>query len=1245
MRTRERREEATGLGIEGLVERELEAMKGSPPSPQAPSEASGGPTWIEHPRRSLFGLALSGGGIRSATFNLGLLQGLAKLELLGTFDYLATVSGGGYIGGFWSAWRKRKGRPVEQVPGACREEGHLFPARAEASGAAEPSPIRHLREFSNFLCPRPGLLNSDTGRIVASVSSAILPSLLATLALLALGVLAWEGLARAALTPGRVAWPGDFPRGLWRLLLFVPPLVLAWRWKRPFAGLLACGVLLGAMSLRGAFLLLFMATTVELVLGEWQWRRKELEPRGEERFTQEGPGAYFLAAVCAVGLTVGFGWLFAPGSEAAVMSALLRWRLASPGDWVLPGWSTFRLLFTPAAAWGAAAGVLILGRFLFSNWGRGGEQPAWMYGFERAISRLFMLAALWVGMTSSWLAGALLYGMLSRSPISTAGLVTFTGTLMAVLARGQKLFSHQPSRPALPGRRNRWMPVALRLLATTIAVLLLVGVVALVIHARRREWLMWLFVVAAGVTVATLLCFETTRVGLHNFYRARLARAYLGASNPGAGAARPSGARRGDDLLLTELADPGTPPRPLHLICCAANDLSPKDPLLNLERGAQSAVLSSVGMSVAHEAQVWRAAGTRRRKGGAPTLAAALTASGAAFNSQMGGHSKRLGLAVTFLMTAFNLRLGLWWPHPTRGRTHRWFEAPPLGLPFYKELFGMSRAQGCDVLLSDGGHFENLALYELVRRHCRFILVSDCGMDPDVAFDDFGNAVRRVREDFGVDIRIDLSPLRPGPKGQARQRMVAGDIHYPTGDTGVLLMIKPTLTGNEPADVAQYKARNAAFPHESTGDQFYDEAQWESYRRLGEHVAETAFQPVKSQLDWDTLEQGTRGAALFAWARREWLPLPTGYSERFARFASRAAEIDALLHAAGAHRLLREVFEEEAFLEGLSREPRARARRATAQPAPLDITGSLQASRQALLFMEEVFLCEDLAQEYNHPAYLGLMNYFARWAHAPLFRMWWPLLKALYPQRFTRFLETHFGLAPRVGAKPYVDLASPDPGSTGLAMSWWTQARGKLPETDGVRLLSFMHPVHYGDRDVPIQLAQVRVRVQEGGADGGLAAWDAEDFFVPPGFWGIGIGEAFLRDLIRQRGWGQGPDMRVSRLAVHIHGNTNTSADEKKREADEAVLYRANGFGEPDDTERKVLRALWRASRGGNGQPGSCLCQRGERPCLWLVRSVAASADSPGTARLPLAREARPPEPLSMAARWRRRRASSTART
>jgi hypothetical protein len=141
--------------------------------------------------------------------------------------------------------------------------------------------------------------------------------------------------------------------------------------------------------------------------------------------------------------------------------------------------------------------------------------------------------------------------------------------------------------------------------------------------------------------------------------------------------------------------------------------------------------------------------------------------------------------------------------------------------------------------LSDGAHFENLALYELIRRHCRYIIVSDCSADPEVAFDDLANALRRAREDFGVEIDIDISPLRPGPDKRSAQHAVVGTIYYnglEGTDQGTILYFKPTLTGDEPPDVLQYQTRNVAFPHESTGDQFYDEAQWESYRRHWESI-------------------------------------------------------------------------------------------------------------------------------------------------------------------------------------------------------------------------------------------------------------------------------------------------------------------------------------------------------------------------------------------------------------------------
>jgi hypothetical protein len=136
------------------------------------------------PDEDLFGLALSGGGIRSATFNLGLLQALQRTRLLNQLDYVSTVSGGGYIGGFWTAWRHNG-----NTPGS-------FPARPTA-GVEAPA-VRHLRRFSNYLSPRLGLLSSDTGRLAVAGLTAAIPTLLATLSFLVLAILGWT-LAAATL--------------------------------------------------------------------------------------------------------------------------------------------------------------------------------------------------------------------------------------------------------------------------------------------------------------------------------------------------------------------------------------------------------------------------------------------------------------------------------------------------------------------------------------------------------------------------------------------------------------------------------------------------------------------------------------------------------------------------------------------------------------------------------------------------------------------------------------------------------------------------------------------------------------------------------------------------------------------------------------------------------------------------------------------------------------------------------------
>ena len=1100
-------------------------------------------------QRPLCGLALSGGGIRSSTFNLGVLQGLRQLGVLGAFDYLATVSGGGYIGGFWTAWRhyetERSAKPEDPKPEdpKASEEPPLFPrSKRQGSRGMQLREVRHLREFSNFLSPRLGLLSLDTGRLVVALLSALLPSLLAALSLIVLVLLGWVGFANLLLVGGLDPRPAELPRA--------PP----------------------AFS----YGLLLLLTGGWLLCGEWSFFRREKQVRQlRQGQSDKGPGSFghyvlilLLTMIPVLGL---WGWLAHP----------------SEGLWPLYAfrWDEQRTLFTPVVVWLGGIGVLVLGRCLLSRWMPDQLVRTRMAAVDRLISGLLLLAVLWSIVSSFWLAAQLARPMYEA--FAGTGLVGLIMVLVTVFARVQQLFGRQASKPVTPTRLSRAKSLLPQVLAYVILALTTLGLVLLIQAAHEHHWLGWLGVGAGATTLFTLLFFDPNQVGLHAFYRSRIARTFIGAAHDQAPGQTENHEK--DDIPLDQLKHQNGP---LHLICCAANDLQPVDPMANLYRGADSAVLSRVGFSVGRESESWES--IRETHGRVPTLASAMTASGAAINSHMGSISMRLGPAVTFLMTALNLRLGLWWSHPHTPKPWLRTTKPLLvGLPFYAELFSLSRVKGREVLLSDGGHFENLALYELVRRRCQFILVSDCGMDMDTAFDDFANAVRRVREDFTVEIRVDLSPLRAGPNGLSRQTVVAGEIEYPDGNTGVLLLIKPTLQGDEPPDITQYKTRNMAFPHESTGDQFYDEAQWEAYRRLGEHAAFTAFRNVRME---EAVREPHEVAQLFARARYDWLPTPAGYEKRYSRIVARAASLDSLLRRKESRRLFLEIFKEITDLDehakeqlGESLEPgKLRQGRqgadgthsaARKRPSPRELADSLHLLRRALLFMEEVFLSENLSVHYNHPAYRGLINYFARWAYAPRFRIWWPLLKTQYSPRFTHFLEERFSL-PAMRREDIGKLSQ----VTGFAMKCWLEQNGRGPKEHLEQLISYQLSLPFGWKpEYHVQAAQLIVRTHHGngqplrykerGVEKQLVAWQGDDFFVPPGLWGAGIGEDFLHLIISNREMLEYIEDGAL-LAVQILVNRDAAAARRQRWADDVQLYRAQGFSEPTPEQKAFLEPL-----------------------------------------------------------------------
>ena len=230
------------------------------------------------------------------------------------------------------------------------------------------------------------------------------------------------------------------------------------------------------------------------------------------------------------------------------------------------------------------------------------------------------------------------------------------------------------------------------------------------------------------------------------------------------------------------------------------------------------------------------------------TLGTAMAISGAAASPNMGYHSSPV---LTFILTLFNARLGWWLGNPGKagGKTYRQ-ESPFWALqPLFAEALGQTDSDHPYVYASDGGHFENLGIYEVVRRRCAFIVVVDAGADPNCGFEDLSNAIRKIRSDFGISINLryprEVLARHPELKDPKTGRFaIVGDINYsdidgPTAKQGRLIYIKPAYYDyQEPIDVNNYAKLNATFPHETTADQFFSESQFESYRALGRYETE-----------------------------------------------------------------------------------------------------------------------------------------------------------------------------------------------------------------------------------------------------------------------------------------------------------------------------------------------------------------------------------------------------------------------
>ena len=334
----------------------------------------------------------------------------------------------------------------------------------------------------------------------------------------------------------------------------------------------------------------------------------------------------------------------------------------------------------------------------------------------------------------------------------------------------------------------------------------------------RTPW----FVGCALLSVLLAYVCDINRVSIHAYYRARLASSFL---PPVAG--RP--VHDGGDLRLDAL-QPALG-APMHLINTTLNTSTSNDERDRARLGASFAFSALYSGS---QQTGWRRVSSYA--GGSLTLSTAFTVSGAAIDPDTYATDAR---PIAFLMGLLNVRLGYWAKNPRLGDQRNPF-LPWWWIFLFREMLGIRLdARRRHVHLSDGGGFENLGLYELVRRRVRRIVVCDAGADPELTLADLGRAIERVRADFGAEISLAADQVWKQRADVLQQTpWLRGTVRYADGAEGEILYIKPMLCAGLTADIYAYWRANPSFPDEPTSEQFFAEPQFEAYRALGQQIVE-----------------------------------------------------------------------------------------------------------------------------------------------------------------------------------------------------------------------------------------------------------------------------------------------------------------------------------------------------------------------------------------------------------------------
>jgi Patatin-like phospholipase len=760
--------EIFALEVAAISKRRSEHGRSAVALEQEDQKRDGTPIVRPTPGSNMVGLALSGGGIRSAAFSLGAMQALDALGVIKKIDYLSTVSGGGYIG-------------TSMTVAMSTQTPEKFPFASELREGEVPG-IQHIRDHSNYLFPQ-GVLNIF-GNVVV-----YLRGILANVVLL----LPWL-LLTAAVT------------------IWLKPNVESLTRPSVAGHLLRLPVSIGHFCLTLNALLAFV-----ILLALWAlWRST---PWGRN-ISDVGFGARFFGFVSVLILIIAFVEL-----QPLLLSGIVNSSGGGSGLFNAVSW-----WLKAAATLFASVGTVVgfLGRILADVLKRTTEKP----GFTAFATGIAIKLAMYLAGAAVPLALWVAYLYLSAWGIQSCS------TTCASLAPG-------------------WL--------TTVAGWLPFG----------GGSIFWLYIVTGIPLLALSLRLNPNANSLHQLYRDRLSKAFLFDPNrrvtaralpwlkPETGAEPDARLHNADLLRLDQLpiSKLRTDLAPYHLINTALNIEGSKQAN---RRGRNADFFIFSPLFTGSESTGYVETTEMEKQATGLTVGTAMAVSGAAASSNMGSVTIK---PLVPTLAILNIRLGFWLINPRKvagALKKAWIWRLVDGLYFPKEMLGLLSEDSAIIYLTDGGHVENLGLYELLRRRCKLIIAIDGEADPDMAFGSLVKLERYARIDLSLRIDLPWATLRdvardasaevlksgglPPNKAPHGPHCALGTIYYPRkkgenkdDNTGVLLYIKSSLTGDENDYIVDYKRRNPSFPHETTLDQLFTEEQFEGYRALGFHAVNSAF--------------------------------------------------------------------------------------------------------------------------------------------------------------------------------------------------------------------------------------------------------------------------------------------------------------------------------------------------------------------------------------------------------------------